>query len=89
MDRPTSETYYYIWGKTYSGRNYIDGSYASEEEAWQNAYSVTDIDQSKTKIIPLRTISLSAATRAIKKLDLDETRSIDESLSNARHRLQE
>jgi len=80
----STSTHYYVWGKTKFGRNYIDGPYNTEEEAWHGGYQALDGD---FKVVPLRTIDLKAATRAIKRMDLDETRSIETSLARARHKL--
>ena len=78
---------YYSWGKTYSGRNFIRGPFNTETEAWDLLNSAIDLDQSYSRVVPIKTISLAEATRIIKSMDVEETKSFEQGLRRARHQL--
>lgn len=82
--RVDTGNYYWVWGKTNTGRNYIDGPYMTENDAWQGGYQALDGD---FRVIKLDTKDIRQATRVIKRMDLEETKSIEQSLRRARHEL--
>ena len=78
---------YYSWGKTFNGRNFIRGPFNTETEAWDLLNSAIDLDNSYSRVVPIKTISLAEATRIIKSMDVEETKSFEQGLRRARHQL--
>ena len=79
-----SGCYYWIWGKQIDakGRDVILGWYRTYDEADKYAYSKIRGDY---EIVPLKTRDREAATQIIRKMRLDKTDSIEQTLERFRH----
>ena len=75
--------YYYIWA-IINGKLFIDGAYATPDEAYATGYEKVkhyfEVEQLPTK-------NIDSATRMIKHKRLEATSDLEESMQRAKHKI--